>query len=138
MKPIYLAASKLKGMRGAPKHRADYVQANVAKRNGIWIQVHDSINTAFDEAFEEAENTTVARFGEVFNTLHSNFLLLCEKSEATSEDEKACEKALRDELGRRVLKVKEMLDEGGEITKSVAACKAYTPVSSSSSLFVSQ
>jgi hypothetical protein len=140
MKPIYLEAWKIKGVRGAPKRRADFVQAGVTKRNGVWMQVHESIEAAFDKLSENAENAMVARFGEVFDSLHGNFLLLCEKSEAKSDKEKVFEKSLRDELGNRVTKVKEMLDEGGEITKLVAACKAYhaAPAANSQSLFVQQ
>lgn len=140
MRPIYLEASKIKGMRGAPKQRADFVQARVTKRNGVWIQVHDSIDKAFDKLFEEAEDAMVAHFGGVFDTLHGNFRLLCESSEAKSEDEKVLEEDLRNDLKERSVRVKGMLAEGGEIASMVAACKAYQSpaVAGSQSLFVPQ
>jgi hypothetical protein len=137
MKPTYLEAWKIKGMRGAPKQRADFVHANVTKRNGVWIQVHDSIDKAFDKTFAETEDDMVARFGEVFDTLHGNFQLLCKKSEAKSPEEKVLEGKLRDDLKESSVRVKSMLAEDGEIASLVAACQAYqSPSANSQSLFL--
>jgi hypothetical protein len=140
MKPIYLDAIKTKGGRGAPKRRADHIEGAVTKRNGIWIEVHDAIDVAFDALFEKAEEAMVTRFGSVFDSLHNNFQLLCADSEAKSEKEKVLEDELRNDLKEKSLQVKAMLAEGGQIAKLVAACKAYqTPaVSGSQSLFVPQ
>ena len=140
MKPIYQETVKIKGGRGAPKRRADHIEAAVMKRNGIWIEVHDAIDVAFDALFGKAEDAMVTRFGEVFDSLHNNFKLLCADSEAKSEKEKVLEAELRDDLKEKSLQVKAMLAEGGDIAKLVAACKAYQspPAGASQSLFVPQ
>ena len=140
MKPVYLEVTKIKGGRGAPKRRAVHVEGAVSKRNGVWIDVHDSIDVGFDELFERAENHMVTRFGEVFDSLHNNFRMLCENSEAKNEKEKVLEGELRDNLREKSLQVKGMLAEGGEIAKLIAACKAYQapPAGASQSLFVPQ
>jgi hypothetical protein len=143
MKPIYVSAIQIKGGRGAPVRRAGLVENSVTKRNGIWTQVHDAIEVAFDKLFEKAEDVMVKTFGEVFDTLHNNFLLLCDDTEAKDEKAKVLEKLLRNDLKEKAAEVKAMLEEGGKIAKLVAECKAYqasqaAAAKSFSSMFVSQ
>ena len=140
MKPMYLEATKIKGGRGAPKRRADHIEGAVSKRNGVWVEVHDAIERGLEEVFERDETHMVTRFGEVFDSLHKNFRLLCDDSEAKSEKEKVLEGELRNDLKEKSLQVKSMLAEDGEIAKLIAACKAYQspPAESSQSLFVPQ
>lgn len=143
MKQVYRGATLIKGGRGAPRRRADHIESAVTKRNGVWIGVHDAIEVAFDKLFERAENAMVARFGEVFDALHTNFCLLCDDSEAKDDEEKVLEQALRSELREKAAEVKEMLNEGGKIAELVAACKAYKAAQTAatkdpSSLFVPQ
>jgi hypothetical protein len=45
MKPIYEDAAKIKN-RGAPLKRAEFTEQKVTKRNGVWLSVHNSIDTA--------------------------------------------------------------------------------------------
>ena len=90
MKPIYQETVKIKGGRGAPKRRADHIEAAVTKRNGIWIEVHDAIDVAFDALFGKVEDAMVTRFGEVFDSLHNNFKLLCADSEAKRVRRRKC------------------------------------------------
>lgn len=125
MVPIYREAVQIKGGRGAPGRRAGFIESKVSKRNGLWIKVHDAIDEAFDKQFRKADNAMVAQFGDVFDTLHNNFRLLCDKTEAKDDKEKVLEEALRNELKGNLVLVKKMLDEGGEICRLVAWCKAY-------------
>jgi hypothetical protein len=140
MKPIYQEAIKIKGGKGAPKRRAEHIEGAVAKRNGVWIEVHDAIDAGFDVLFGKFEDQMVTKCGAVFDSLHNNFRLLCDDSEAKSEKEKVLEGGLRDDLREKSLQVKAMLAEGGEIAKLVAACKVYQapPAGASQSLFVPQ
>jgi hypothetical protein len=80
----------------------------------------------------------VQRFGEVFDSLHTNFGLLCAKSEVRDEKQKVLEQALRAELKENLEKVKGMLGEGGDIPRLVAECMAYSAQANSSPLFVPQ
>jgi hypothetical protein len=142
MKPIYRDALQIKG-RGGPLKRAEFVESAVTKRSGVWTQVLDAIEAAFDKLFERAENVMVKTFGDVFDTLHNNFLLLCDDSEAKDEKAKVLEKLLRGDLKEKAAEVKAMLEEGGKITKLVAQCKAYQTSQAAaakdfSSMFVSQ
>jgi hypothetical protein len=143
MKPIYREAIQVKGGRGAPGRRAAFIESAVTKRNGVWIQVHDAIEAAFDNLFERAENAMVEGFGEVFDKLHNNFLLLCDDTETKDEKAKVLEKVLRKDLKENAAEVKAMLEDGGKIAELVAACKAYQDVQTAaskdpSSLFVPQ
>jgi hypothetical protein len=143
MKPIYRDAMQIKG-RGGPIKRAGHVESAVTKRDGgVWMQVQDAIEAAFDRLFERAEEVMVKTFGDVFDTLHHNFLLLCDDSQAKDEKAKVLEKLLRGELKERAAEVKAMLEEGGKIAKLVADCKAYQTTQAAaaqefSSMFVSQ
>jgi hypothetical protein len=125
MKPIYREAAKIKGGIGAPKRRSNHVESAVAKRNGVWIQVHDAIEAAFVDLFRRAENKMVELSEEVFDTLHHNFCLLCDDSEAKDDKDKVLEKVLRDDLKEKAAEVKVMLEEGGKIAELVAQCKTY-------------
>jgi hypothetical protein len=144
MKQIYRDAAQIKGGVGAPMRRAKFVETALSKRDdGVWVQVHDAMEVAFDNLFEFAKKTMVKRFGEVFDALHNNFCLLCDDSEAKDEDEKVLEKALRDELKEKTAEVKAMLADGGAIAQRVAECKAYQATQAEaakdfSSMFVSQ
>jgi len=139
MKQVYREAIQIKGGRGAPRRRAEFIESAVTKRNRIWIQVHDAIEVAFDELCARAENTMITKFGEVFDALHNNFCLLCADSETRDEKEKVLEKVLRDDLKLKAAEVKGMLAEGGMIAKRVAECKQYhssQAATDTSSLFV--
>jgi predicted ATPase with chaperone activity len=125
MKQIYREVLQIKNVSGAPMKRAKYMESALAKReDGVWIQVHNAIEVAFDKLFENAEGIMVKKFGEVFDTLHINFCLLCDDSKAKDDKERESEKALRDVLGEAVAKVKAMLAHDGAITKRHAECKA--------------
>lgn len=144
MKPIYHEALQIKNVSGAPMKRAKYVESALAKREGgVWIQVHNAIEVAFEKLLEKAEGVMVTKFGEVFDTLHSNFCLLCDDSEAKDDEERELEKALRNDLGEAVAEVKAMLADDGAIARRVAECKAYQAAQAEtakdpSSLFVPQ
>jgi uncharacterized protein (DUF1697 family) len=143
MKPIYRDAIQIKGGRGSPVRRAGLVESAVTKRSGVWTQVHDAIEASFDKLFGRAEDVMVNTFGDVFDTLHNNFLLLCDDSEAKDEKAKVLEKLLRSDLKEKAAEVKAMLDKGGKIAKLVAQCKAYQTSQAAaakdfSSMFVSQ
>jgi hypothetical protein len=143
MKPVYRDALQIKG-RGGPANRGKYVESAVTKRDGgIWTKVQDAIEVAFDTLFANAEDNMVTTFGNVFDTLHNNFLLLCDDSEAKDEKTKLAEKLLRDDLREKAAEVKAMLEEGGKIAELVAKCKSYqdsqaAAASEYSSMFVSQ
>jgi len=139
MRPIHRDAIQVKGGRGAPRRRADFVESAVTKRDGIWIQVHDAIEDAFDELFKQTENEMVEIFGEVFDALRKNFCLLCDDSKTKDDKEKVLEKVLRDNLKEKAAEVKGMLEEDGKIAELVAACKAFhssQAATDTSSLFV--
>jgi hypothetical protein len=126
MKQIYRNAAQIKNVSGAPLKRAKYVESALAKReDGIWIQVHNAIEAAFEKLFETAGKIMVTKFGDAFDTLHSNFCLLCEDSEAKDDEERELEKALRNDLGEKAAEVKAMLADGGAIANLVAECKGY-------------
>ena len=142
MKPIYHDARQIKGGKGAPGRRAGHVESAVTRRNGVWIQLHDAIEAAFDDLFERAEKTMVNTFGQVFDSLHSNFVLLCDDSETKDEKTKVLETLLRNDLKEKVAEVKGMLEEGGKIAELVAGCKSiqasYAAGKDPSSLFMPQ
>lgn len=138
MGPIYHEAAQIKGGRGAPRRRAEFIESRVTKRSGIWLKVHDSIEASFDTLFQETEQAMVQKFGEVFDSLHANFRLLCTKTEVKDEKEKVLEQALRAELKDHLKEVKGMLGDGGNIPRLVAECKAYSAQASTSPLFLPQ
>jgi hypothetical protein len=84
MKPIYEDAAKIKN-RGAPLKRAEFTEQKVTKRNGVWLSVHDSIDTALDKLFSKCEDAVTAKIIELFEGLHRDFLLLCDGTEAKEE-----------------------------------------------------
>jgi hypothetical protein len=64
MKQIYREALQIKNVSGAPMKRAKYMESALAKReDGVWIQVHNAIEVAFDKLFENAEGIMVKKFG---------------------------------------------------------------------------
>jgi hypothetical protein len=140
MKPIYRHAVLVKGNLSAPGQRAEFVQNEVSKRNGVWIEVHDAIDKAFDQVFEKAENAIVAKFEQVFDVLQLFYPSLSEDSKVKSEKEEMLEGELQVTLEKNLVRVKEMLGEDGEITRLVADCKAYQsyPAANHSSMFVPQ
>lgn len=135
MEPIYEELQKIKGV-GGPKKRADRFERLVTKNNGILLKVHDNIERAFDEVFHDYEGKMVEVFGQVFDSLHNNFRLLCAGTETKDEKEKIQEEILRKELKENLAKVKAMVEEGGIIPELVEKCKKYSVSSNSSQLFV--
>jgi uncharacterized tellurite resistance protein B-like protein len=125
MKPIYEDAAKIKN-RGAPMKRAEFVEQKVTKRNGVWLGVHDSIDTALDKLISKCEDAVTAKIIELFEGLHRDFVLLCDGTEAKEEKDKVQEAILRNQLK----------EPGGAIPKLVAQCKQYSASSNSSQLFV--
>lgn len=136
MKPIYEELQKLKGTTGAPKKRSDRFERLVTKSNGVWLKAHDDIEAAFEKLFKKYEDLLVMAFDAVFDSLHANFVFLCAGTEAKDEKEKVFEDILRKELRKNLVKVKEMVKEGGAIPNSVEQCKNYATQSTSSQLFV--
>jgi hypothetical protein len=135
MKPIYEDAAKIKN-RGAPMKRAEFVEQKVTKRNGVWLGVHDSIDTALDKLISKCEDAVTAKIIELFQGLHRDFVLLCDGTEAKEEKDKVQEAILRNQLKENLATVKTMIKPGGAIPKLVAQCKQYSASSNSSQLFV--
>jgi hypothetical protein len=135
MEPIYEEVQKIKGV-GGPRRRADRFERLVTKNNGILLKVHDSIERAFEDLFQSYEGKMVEVFGQVFDSLHNNFRLLCAGTETKDEKEKVQEQILRKELKENLAKVKAMVEEGGIIPELVEKCKKYSSGTNSSQLFV--
>jgi hypothetical protein len=134
-RPIYQDAAKMKN-RGAPLKRAEFVEQKVTKRNGVWLSVHDSIDTALDKLFTKCEDALAKKITELFTGLHQDFLLLCDGTEPKEEKDKIQEDITRAALKENLATVKAMIEPGGVIPKLVAQCKQYSASSNSSQLFV--
>lgn len=134
MKQVYKEALAVKG-RGAPKKRSELVERHVTKRDGIWLKVHDQIDSAFDVLFKKYEDGITEGLEGLFDGLHADFLFLCKDTEAKDEKAKVQEEILRSQLKENLAKVKEMADAGGVIPDLVARCKAYAQTTKSQ-LFV--
>jgi hypothetical protein len=125
MRSIYNKAAQIKGS-GAPAKRAALIEREVTKVDGVWLKVHDTMESAFNELFKRLENNIVERFAEVFDSIHQDFLTLCSDTETKDEKQKIAEDLLREELKGNLAEVKKMVDDGGEISKLVAQCKAHS------------
>lgn len=128
MKPVYEEVRQVKSKSKSqplPKLRLELLERRIAAVGGVWRKVHDSIDKAFDALFELWKTTMVIRIGESFDTVHGNFMMLCEDTETKDEHQKAMEEALREKLKQNVREVKKMLGKDGEIAKLVEECKAY-------------
>jgi hypothetical protein len=134
-RPIYQDAAKIRN-RGAPLKRAEFVEQKVTKRNGLWLSVHDSIDTALDKLFTKCEDALTTRIIELFDGLHRDFLLLCDGTKPKEEKDKVQEDITRAVLKENLATVKAMIEPGGAIPKLVAQCKQYSASSNSSQLFV--
>lgn len=126
MKPIYEDVSKIKGKTGAPMKRANHFERLVTKRDGVWLEVHDSIENEFEQVFKRAEERLLKAFGRIFDSLHQNFLFLCDSTDTKGEKERAQEQLLRTKLKENLVEVKALVEECGQIPELVAKCKAHT------------
>jgi hypothetical protein len=135
MKPIFADAIKIK-RHGAPLKRAELVEQRVTKRNGIWLNVHDSIDTALDKLFKKYEDTLTKGIIALFDELHQDFLRLCAGTKPKEEKDRVQEEITRAALKENLATVKAMIEPGGAIPKLVAQCKQYSASSNSSQLFV--
>lgn len=122
---IYHKAAQIKGA-GAPAKRATLIEREVTKVDGVWLKVHDTMESAFNELFKRLENNIVECFEEVFDSIHRDFLTLCSDTETKDEKQKIAEDLLREELKANLVEVKKMVDDGGDIARLVAQCKAHS------------
>jgi hypothetical protein len=135
MAPIYADAIKIK-KHGAPVKRAELVEHRVTKRNGVWLNVHDSIDTALDKLFKKYEGIVTKEITTLFDGLHQDFLRLCAGTKPKEEKDRVQEEITRTALKENLATVKAMIEPDGDIPKLVAQCKQYSASSNSSQLFV--
>lgn len=124
MTPIYEQAQQMKGYR-APAKRAAFIEREITRVNGLWLKLHDAIERGFDKLLVRHANAVVESFEDIFDSIHSDFLLLCDDTDTKDEKLKVAEELLRKQLKENLLQVREMMDENGDIPKLVAQCKAY-------------
>jgi len=124
IKRIYNAAAQMKGP-GGPVKRANFIEREVTKVDGVWLKVHDTMEGALNELFKRLENNIVEQFEDVFDSIHKDFLMLCSDTVTKDEKQKVAEDLLRKELTENLAGVKKMVDDGGEIARLVAQCKAH-------------
>lgn len=140
MQEVYAEIRQIKGS-GAPKKRVDEFERRVTRVSGIWIKVHDGIEAEFDALFAKYELALVKRVGEIFDSLHMKFNLLCDESVPKDDEEKAMEEVLREKLQESLVKAKAMVEAGGVIPSLVEQCKNYSTAQAqhnNNGLFVSQ
>lgn len=135
MRPIYEDATKVKN-HGAPLRRAQLIEQRVTKRNGVWLKVHDSIDSALDKLFKKYEDALTKRIVELFDEIHQDFVRLCAGTEPQDEKDKVQEDIMRTELKQNLAAVKAMIEPGGAIPDLVAKCRHYSASANSSQLFV--
>ncbi|KAK4505043.1 hypothetical protein PRZ48_003006 [Zasmidium cellare] len=134
MKPVYAEVIQVKGGRGAPQRSMLLLERRVTSMSGVWMEVHDRIQTAANKAIDENMKNVEKGMLEIFGTLHKKFNLLCEGRVITDPVEKAQEEKLRGKLQTQVNEARKLM--GGEIQDLVNACKTYTKPDKDS-LFVS-
>lgn len=100
----------------------------------MWLYVHDAIEQGFEELFQRYENLIAERFGEVFDSIHGDFLALCDDTDTKDEKQKLMKDSLRNELNKNPVEFKKMIENGGEIPRLVAQCKSHNSQASLSQL----
>lgn len=135
MNPVYDAISQMKG-RGGPEKRKKALESALAKRDGVWMQVHDLIKGAFEDYFQQYESRLVNVFVTFFDGLHQDFLRLCADTEVKDEKQKVQEQMLRTRLSENLAEVRKMVAEDGAISGLVEKCKNHVAQASNSQLFV--
>ena len=124
MQEICSELIQIKG-KGAPAARMKALERKVAAYSGVCMKVHDNVNRALDELFHLCTNTATTRIGASFDEIHNKLPIICDETEAKTEEDKAMEKILQEKLKENVQEVKRTLDKDGEIAKLVEESKTY-------------
>ena len=134
MEPIYKSVAQTKG-RGAPKERIAAFERQVCRMGGVWMQVRDSINGAFDRLFQETLRKLEIALGKNIDNLYGKFNMLCHDTVAKNETEQKQEDELIKELGKALIKAREMVQ--GPISQLAEECNNCSKIKEKNSLFVS-
>jgi hypothetical protein len=133
MTPIYSEVIQIKG-RGGPQKRAELFEKRVSKIGGVWTDVHDKVEAAFDKLFCNQLKTLSKDLEEVVEVIHRKFNMLCADTEVKDESEKLQEEELRQNLQKSLIKARELVQ--GPIQDLAVECKNYSIRKEQTALFV--
>lgn len=133
MKPIYAEVIGIKG-RGAPQKRMEMFEKKVTAMSGVWMKIHDNIETACDKAFAENLASIEHSMRDIFATIHKSFVMLCDDVVVKSPEEQKKDEELRAKLMVKVKETKALVN--GEISTSVAECTGYAKKQNDSAIFM--
>jgi hypothetical protein len=135
MAPVYQEVQKAKG-RGAPKIRKDLFENRVCAMSGIWVEVHDQIETSFRKVINQRLDQLAKDIEDVLHVIHQNFVMLCDTSTNMDESEKALENELRQTLHKNRIIAEELVE--GDIKALAEYCKGYSTKRKEDSMFVEE
>ena len=132
MAPVYKEVLKISG-KGAVKRREAELEKQLTKTSGVWTTFQDLTRTAFESPIQYTVEQLRLELESIFNGLLQKFNLLCEDTMTKTEDEKAQEEELRQELEKNLIKARELVN--GPIYELAHQCKNYSKMKEEKSLF---
>ena len=123
MDPVYEEVKQIKG-RGAPARRPHIFEEKVTKIGGVFANVQDRVEAAFDKVLCDSLAALVKDLHGIVDGIHRKFTLMCEDSEVKSEEEREQEEKLREHLQKNFIKARESVE--GPIKALADECKNYS------------
>lgn len=133
MKPIYAEVILIKG-RGAPQKRMEVFEKRVTAMSGVWMKIHDNIESACEKAFVRNLANIEQAMRDVFAAIHRRFVMLCDDVVVKSPEEQKKDDELRAKLMVKVKETKALVN--GRLSELVAECKGYAKKQEDTSIFM--